>query len=78
MALLIRGDLLQVGVEGVVHAGVDKVGASVVLQALGVEGGLEVLQCQGIVKDVRCEATMISKSYGLFKGYSPTRTTYHR
>ena len=49
---LIGRDFLQVGIEGVLHAGLDEVGLGVVLQTLLVEGGLEVLQSQSIVEDV--------------------------
>lgn len=52
MGLLVRSNGLQVGVEGVHVSSADKVLLGVVLQALCVESGLEVLKSQGVVEDI--------------------------
>ena len=52
MSLLIGSNLLNVGVEGIVHASLDKVFLGIVLKTLSVESGLEVLKGQSIVEDV--------------------------
>jgi hypothetical protein len=49
---LIRGNLLQVGIEGVLHASLDEVSLGVVLETLLVKGGLKVLESQSIVENV--------------------------
>lgn len=50
--VLVVGDLLEVGVEGVGEASSNKGLLRVVLETLAVEGRLEVLQSQGVVEDV--------------------------
>jgi hypothetical protein len=50
--LLIGSNLLQVGIEGVIHASLDKVFLGIVLETLLIERGLEVLQGQSIVEDI--------------------------
>jgi hypothetical protein len=50
--LLVRSNLLDVGIEGVVHASLDKVLLGVVPETLSVESGLEVLKGESIVEDV--------------------------
>lgn len=52
VGLLVHSDRLDIVVEGLRHPGAHEVLLGVVLQTLLVEGGLEVLQSQGIVKDV--------------------------
>lgn len=52
VGLLVHSDRLDIVVEGRRHPGVHEVLLGVVLQTLLVEGGLEVLQSQGIVEDV--------------------------
>jgi hypothetical protein len=49
--LLVRSNLLDVGIEGVVHASLDKVLLGVVPETLSVESGLEVLKGESIVED---------------------------
>lgn len=50
--VLVVGDLLEVGVEGVGEASGSEGLLGVVLETLAVEGGLKVLQGQGVVEDV--------------------------
>ena len=50
MGLLVVVDLLQVGVEGIGEASLNKVGLGVVGETLLVELALEKLQCQGVVE----------------------------
>jgi hypothetical protein len=52
VGLLIGSNLLDVGIEWVVHACLDKVLLGIVLETLSVERGLEVLKGQSIVEDV--------------------------
>lgn len=52
MGLLIRSNLLQVGVERIFEPGSQEISMGVVLETLLVEGGLEVLERQGIVEDI--------------------------
>lgn len=52
VGLLVLADLLQVGIEGVLQPGVDKVSLGIVLEALLVESSLKVLQSQSVVEDV--------------------------
>ena len=50
--LLIASNHLQVAVGGLVQTGLDELLLGVVLHALLVEAGLEVLESQGILEDV--------------------------
>jgi hypothetical protein len=50
--LLIGSNLLQVGIEGVIHASLDKVFLCIVLETPLIERGLEVLQGQSVVEDI--------------------------
>ena len=52
MSLLIAGNHLQVAVGSLVQARIDEVLLSVVLHTLRIEGGLEVLQGQGVLEDI--------------------------
>lgn len=52
MVLLIGSNLLQVGIERVLHASIDEVLLSVVLETLLVERGLKMLKRKSIVEDV--------------------------
>lgn len=52
MGLLILGNFLQVGIEGILESGIHKVGLGVVLETLLVESSLKVLESQGIVQNV--------------------------
>lgn len=52
MLLLIRSNLLQVGIEWVLHAGLDEVLLGVVLETLLVERGLEMLKGKSVVENV--------------------------
>lgn len=52
MRLLIASNHLQVAVGGLVQTGLDELLLGVVLHALLVEAGLEVLESQGILEDV--------------------------
>lgn len=52
VGLLVHSDRLDVVVECLHHPGVHEVLLGVVLQTLFVEGGLEVFESQGIVKNV--------------------------
>lgn len=50
--LFIGSDTLEVAVDGTVEAGVGKVLLAVLRETLTVEGVLEVLQSQSILKDI--------------------------
>jgi hypothetical protein len=52
MLLFIGSNLLQVGVERVLHAGLDEVLLCVVFETLRVERCLEMLKSEGVVEDV--------------------------
>lgn len=52
VCLLVRSDHLQVGVEWILEASVQEIFVGVVLEALLIEGGLKVLEGQGIVEDI--------------------------
>lgn len=52
MVLLIGSNLLQVGIEWVLHAGLDEVLLGVVLETLLVERGLEMLKGKSVVENV--------------------------
>lgn len=52
VGLLILGNFLQVGIEGILESSLHEVGLGVVLETLLVESSLEVLESQGIVQNV--------------------------
>lgn len=52
MLLLIRSNLLQVGIEWILHASLDEVLLGIVLETLLVERGLEMLKCKSVVENV--------------------------
>lgn len=54
MSGLVAGNRLQVSVEDPAESSTGEVILGVILQAIGVEGSLEMLQGQGIVEDVAC------------------------
>ena len=52
MGRLVRGDFLEVGVEGGVEAGGLEVGLGEIFEAVAVEGVFKVLEGEGVVEDV--------------------------
>lgn len=74
MGLLILANPLQVTVHWVGESSVEEILMGEVLQALRVEGGLEVLESESIVEDVGCmERALAWKPIGTaYPG------TYHR
>jgi hypothetical protein len=49
---LIGSNFLEIGIEGILEASVHKVCLSVVHETFLVKGGLKMLKCQRVVKDI--------------------------